>query len=134
MRRAFVDTSAWFAAACASDPDHARVSAALTREQRLVTSNFVLDETVTLCAAKLGHSVARRVGALLLDTDEVDLVRLTASDELKAWQLMLDRADKRYSFTDCTSFVLMRRLGIEVAIALDEHFRQEGFEVLPRAR
>ncbi len=130
MRRVFVDTSAWFAAAFAGDPDHEHVSSALMSEQRLVTSNFVLDETVTLCAAKLGHDVAARVGALMLDTDEVDLVRLTAADELKAWELMLDRPDKRYSFTDCTSFVLMRRLGIDVAIALDDHFRQEGFQVI----
>jgi predicted nucleic acid-binding protein len=74
-----------------------------------------------------------RGGALLLDTDEVDLVRLSAADELRAWQLMLDRRDKRHGFTDCTSFVLMRRLGIEVAIALDDHFRQEGFDVTPQA-
>ena len=56
---------------------------------------------------------------------------MTAADELAAWKLFLDRPDKRYSFTDCTSFALMRRLGIEVALALDDHFRQEGFEVLP---
>jgi predicted nucleic acid-binding protein len=131
MRRAFVDTSAWFAAAFADDPDHAHISKALTREQRLVTSNLVLDETVTLCSAKLGHEVASRVGEILLDTDEVDLVRVSAADELAAWKLFLDRPDKSYSFTDCTSFVLMRRLGIETAIALDDHFRQEGFEVTP---
>ncbi len=131
MRRVFVDTSTWFAAAFARDPDHERVRSALTAGHRLVTSNFVLDETVTLCSAKLGHGVASRVGALLLDTDEVDLVRTTASDEMNAWKLFLERPDKRYSFTDCTSFVLMQRLGLEVALALDDHFRQEGFEVLP---
>ena len=113
------------------DPDHAHVRDALTGAQRLVTSNFVMDETVTLCAAKLGHDVAARVGALLRDTDEVDLVRVTAADEHAAWKLFLDRPDKRYSFTDCTSFVMMRRLGIGLGIALDDHFSREGFEVAP---
>ncbi|MBW2263358.1 MAG: PIN domain-containing protein, partial [Deltaproteobacteria bacterium] len=129
MRRVFVDTSIWFAAAFAEDPDHERVRSTLTGGDRLVTSNFVMDETITICAGKLGHRVAARVGELLLDTDEVDLVRLTAADELEAWKLFLERPDKRYSFTDCTSIVLMRRLGIEVALALDDDFRQAGFEV-----
>ncbi|MFT3773889.1 MAG: hypothetical protein QM820_51630 [Minicystis sp.] len=45
--------------------------------------------------------------------------------------MFLARPDKRYSFTDCTSFVLMRRLGLRTAVSLDDDFRQEGFEVLP---
>jgi predicted nucleic acid-binding protein len=41
-----------------------------------------------------------------------------------------DEGDEGHSFTDCTSFVLMR-IGIHTAVALDDHFRQEGFEVMP---
>jgi len=41
------------------------------------------------------------------------------------------RADKSYSFTDCTSFVLVRREKIATAVALDNHFSQEGFIVAP---
>jgi predicted nucleic acid-binding protein len=50
MERAFVDTSAWFAYANRLDPDHTRIHTVLpTFQGRLVTSNFVFDETVTLC-------------------------------------------------------------------------------------
>lgn len=45
--------------------------------------------------------------------------------------LFEQRPDKSYSFTDCTSFVVMRREKIERAVALDVHFSQEGFSVLP---
>ncbi len=38
---------------------------------------------------------------------------------------------RRYSFTDCTSFVLLRRLGLDRVAALDEDFRREGFELVP---
>ena len=57
---------------------------------------------------------------------------MTPVDERTAWVLFERRPDKSYSFTDCTSFVLMRRERIGHAIALDEHFAQEGFTVAPR--
>ncbi len=40
-------------------------------------------------------------------------------------------ADKRFSLTDCVSFVLMERLGIERALAFDARFVQAGFRILP---
>ena len=128
----FVDTSAWFALANRRDPDHAAVRKALEAlSGRLVTSNFVFDETVTLCLHRMGREAALRVGEMLRDGDSVDLARATAADEAAAWKLFLQRADERYSFTDCVSFVMMRRMDIRKAAALDEDFRREGFEVVP---
>ncbi len=132
MERLFVDTSAWFAFVNGSDPDHEPVRRVLNdHEGRLVTSNFVFDETVTLCRYRLGHELAARIGAALADPAATDLVRLTAEDERAAWKLFVARKDKRYSFTDCTSFVLMRRLGMKTAVAVDDDFRQEGLATLP---
>lgn len=132
MERIFVDTSAWFAYVNREDPDHAATQEVLRQyEGRLVTSNYVFDETVTLCRHRLGHAIAARVGAALLDPTSTDLIRLGVEDEHAAWGLFLARADKLYSFTDCTSFVLMRRLGLAGAAAIDEDFNQEGFSTLP---
>jgi predicted nucleic acid-binding protein len=39
--------------------------------------------------------------------------------------------DKDYSFTDCTSFVVMQELKLKRALTTDHHFRQMGFEVVP---
>lgn len=128
----FVDTSAWFALVNRSDPDNRQVREAMESFQgRLITSNFVFDETVTLCRYRLGHEAAMRVGEQLLGGDLVDLARATAGDEVAAWDLFRRRGDKDYSFTDCVSFVMMRRLGIGCAAACDEDFRREGFSVLP---
>jgi len=132
LERLFVDTSAWFAYVNRSDPDHEAVRQVLESfKGRLVTSNYVFDETVTLCLARLGHAVAARVGANLLAVDTVDLIRITPRDEGAAWSLFLQRPDKTYSFTDCTSFVLLERLGLARVLALDDDFRREGFEVVP---
>ena len=82
-------------------------------------------------ATRLGRDTAVRVGEELRGGKTVDFVRATAPDEASAWKLFRRRDDKDYSFTDCVSFVLMRRLGIDRAAALDDDFRREGFAVLP---
>lgn len=135
MRRLFVDTSAWYAYVNRRDPDHKKVRRLLgTFPGKLVTSNFVFDETVTFCLMRQGHALAAQVGDTLRDPAVVDLLRISADDETAAWNLFLDRPDKEYSFTDCTSFVLMRRLGLQQAASLDRDFQREGFEVLPAPR
>ena len=134
MERLFVDTSAWLGYVNRLDPGHRGIEEVLSGFRgRLVTSNFVFDETVTLCHHRLGHEVAMVVGDRLTDGANVDLVRVTVADERDAWQLFKSRSDKRYSFTDCTSFVMMRRLGVRTAVALDADFERDGFALLPRS-
>lgn len=136
--RVFVDTSVWIAHVDAADPAerHAPAVAALRRhERRLVTSSYVFDETVTRCARKFGLDVAIRVGETLLDARIVDLIEVEPLDEVAAWKLFREQTEPRRtkespaSFTDCTSFVLMRRLGLTTALAFDRHFAAEGFHV-----
>jgi predicted nucleic acid-binding protein len=132
MSRVLADTSIWIAYFNGRDAHHQQASMLLERlEQRPVISNYIFSETVTFCAYRLGHAVASRAGTLLLDPDVTQLIRLTSQDERAAWELFLKRPDKTYSFADCASFVLMRRLGIQQAATLDADFAREGFEVLP---
>ncbi len=132
MELIFVDTGAWYAYINAKDPDHFKVREFLDSfEEKLVTSSYIFDEIITLVLARLGHQKAVKVGEVLLNPKVVELVRVGAADEWSAWQLFQQRSDKMYSFTDCTSFVLMRRLKLAKALTLDEHFAQEGFVVIP---
>lgn len=132
MIRTFVDSSAWFAFINKKDAEHASVRNVIKNfEGRMVTSNFIFDELVTLCNYRLGHKTAIAVGDFLLTSNSIDLVRLTPDDEKSAWEIFRKRSDKSYSFTDCTSFALMRRLKIESCVALDDDFAQEGFQVAP---
>lgn len=132
MKRVFVDTSAWYAYARGEDPDHKTVSKALEEwENRLVSSNFVFDEVITLVRMRLGYAAAVRVGETLQSQEVVDLVSVLPEDEEAAWAWFKKSRDKAYSYTDCTSFALMRRLHIPVAIATGHHFGQAGFEAIP---
>jgi predicted nucleic acid-binding protein len=52
----------------------------------------------------------------------------------RARNLSFQYHDKDLSFTDCTSFAVMRELRLTTVITTDGHFRQVGFDVLPAAR
>lgn len=128
----FVDTGAWFAYINAGDPDHRRVRQFFDHSSgRLVTTSYVFDKAITLTLARLGHQRALLVGKTLLDPGVVEMIHVTPADEKAAWALFEKRGDKFYSFTDCTSFVIMRRRKLSVAVTLDRHFSQEGFQVVP---
>jgi uncharacterized protein len=138
MKGVFVDTAGWMACADAADPAHDRCrasrDAALEAGQALVTTDFVVDETLTLIRLRLGVRSAeawwRQVdGSQRLRWERIDIDRFE-----KARQLFFQYRDKDYSFTDCTSFVLMREIRLTHAITTDRHFRQMGFEVLPNVR
>jgi hypothetical protein len=133
MKRLFVDTGAWFAFFNAADPDHEAVAAALPGwEGRLVTTDYVFDELVTLCRYRVGYEMAVAVGESLRDPDIAVQVHVEPEDVEKAWRQFLRDTDKEYSFTDCTSFAVMKRLGLTTAAAVDADFRRAGFDVLPQ--
>jgi hypothetical protein len=124
----FVDTSALYAYINVKDPDHKKIEGFLNSfKGRVLITNYIFDEIVTLVLARLGHSKAVFVGDILQKSPQVDRIWVTPVDEKKAWGLFVSREDKAYSFTDCVSFAVMNRLGISNCIALDGHFRQEGF-------
>lgn len=83
---------------------------------------------MTLVNARVGHEKAVYVGNILQRSPQVEQIWITPSDEKQGWELFASRKDKSYSFTDCTSFVVMKRLKITKCLALDSHFKQEGFE------
>lgn len=49
----------------------------------------------------------------------------------RAWILFQRRASSGWTFTDCTSKVVIDELGIKTAVALDAHFRQSGIAIVP---
>jgi len=132
LKRAFVDTGAWYALLDKKDPDHpAIVEAFRDYCGRLITSNYVFDETVTLARYRLGWTVAHQLGRTLREQRVARLERVTAKDEAAAWSIFEQQHDKRYSFTDCTSFVLVQRLALPLCLAIDSDFRAFGLHCLP---
>ena len=138
MNAVFVDTAGWMASADLADPDHPRSlaarDAALEAGRILVTTDFVADETLTLLRARLGLRAAAEWWRTIESTPRVRWERIDSERFEKARQIFFQHHDKDYSFTDCTSFVVMRELRLTQALTADRHFRQMGFQVLPSMR
>lgn len=97
----------------------------------MATSNFVLDETLTLMRHRLGWHAAQSFGSEARAGLLAQQLRVTVDDEDEAWAIFLRYHDHVFSFTDCTSFALMQRLGLTTAITLDADFRTFGLHCLP---
>ncbi|WP_462322223.1 type II toxin-antitoxin system VapC family toxin [Halochromatium sp.] len=135
MQLAFVDTGAWYALLDKKDPDHAAVVEAFAEYRgRLVTSNYVFGETLTLARYQLGWSVAHQFGSALRERRVARMERVTTEDEAAAWSIFQQQQDTHYSFTDCTSFALVRRLALPICLAIDPDFRAFGLRCLPSLR
>lgn len=97
----------------------------------LVTSDYVLDETLTLIRMRLGIDAAEKWWDQLASSSRLKQERVNFERAEKARNWFFKWRDKSFSFTDCTSFVVMKELRINKALTSDTHFVQAGFEILP---
>lgn len=129
----FVDTGAWFAAMCSRVKEHAVARAWMqSKTDILVTTDYVINETLTLMKSRHEYSQALEFGRNAFSGRLANIEYISQEDVDKAWQAFQRYSDKGWSFTDCTSKVVMERLGIKTAFAFDQHFRQFGsVDVVP---
>lgn len=121
----FVDTGAWAALFVPVDPMHDVARDWFERNSnRLVTSDYVVDEVVTLLKTRYSTQSAIRAGETLLGERLSTFIYLLPDDIQRAWKIFRTHTDKGWSFTDCTSFALMQRLQISTVFAFDKHFSQ----------
>jgi len=138
MRRIFVDSWGWCAMVNRREEYHELVQyliAELVEESaKLYTTNFILDETYTLIRTRVHHRAAvefHRKLQIMIDGKLVEVIHLMPEIEQDAWIIFERYDDKDFSFTDCTSFVVMKQQRIVSVITDDRHFKQMGFDLLP---
>ncbi len=123
----FADTGGWFALFVPDDLNHAAAATWFAQQRQLLfTTDYVVDETLTLLRSRGQSTAALALGQQFFDGSLATLYFLTEDDIRAAWQVFTRYADKEWSFTDCSSRVVMEKLGITEAFAFDQHFRQFG--------
>jgi predicted nucleic acid-binding protein len=131
----FIDTWAWLVLSNERDPAFSAVSTlradAAGRAGAWVTTDYVLDETFTRLFAAAPFVKARRFAEAIFRASGsglVEIERITPERFQAAWELRLRYRDKpRISFTDLTSFVVMKEAGLTSVISGDAHFEHAGF-------
>jgi predicted nucleic acid-binding protein len=133
--KVFVDTSAWAAYYDPSDRWHAAARDAIRRSVHarvtFVTTDYVLDETLTLLLMHAGRPAALQFGEAVQESPNVDLVYVDPDTWDRAWGMFRRYEDKVWAFTDCTSFTVMQQRGLYRAFSFDRHFEQAGFVLWP---
>jgi len=129
----FTDTSAWLALNDKTDQYYSRAvakSAEIKKHKiELITSEYIIDESITLIRYRVSHHAAVVFGDALFNSSIVEIIDVKDEDRLKAWEIFKKYEDKELSFTDCTSFAIMEKMKLHKAFTFDEHFKKVGFEV-----
>jgi uncharacterized protein len=135
VKALFVDTAAWMAMADANDPHHAACTAArdhwMAESGILLTSNYVIDETLTLIRMRLGIGAAEKWWEPVSESPRCRIEWISPDRAHRAIRWFFKWRDQSFSCTDCTSFGLMRELGLGKALTTDRHFIAAGFQVQP---
>lgn len=129
----FIDTSAFITLTDGADPRRGRAMVVwrdlVRRASPLITNNYVILETSALVQHRWGMRALQQFTTAvvpLLTVDWIDEERHRAAVELT---LMVNR--RALSLVDCVSFQTMRRRGIQTVFCFDDHFREQGFDVVP---
>ena len=129
----FVDSGAWIALVSQRDQHYNDAvtifNDSVQQRTQFLTTDYVIDETVTRLRYKVNHSIAVQFLNLIesskvtgrLTVTEIDSVLFQTADRLFR---QYDTAE--LSFTDCTSFVVCRRRNISETFAFDQHFPMMG--------
>jgi hypothetical protein len=131
--RLIADTGALLAYLLKND-EHHRDALAFVRqhpEARFVVTSLILSELVTRLRARAGAARAAAAGRSLLDSRRYSVVFVDAPLVRSALARMEQFHDKPLSLTDCASFELIDRLGLDGAFAFDRDFRDCGYRMVP---
>ena len=124
----FVDTTFWVGDADSNDDlhdsAHAAVEAIRTgRTPTALTTNFVLDETVTILGRRKGFGPDRasKVASLILSSPRVFTVHIDEAlfkESLKSYP----KFKGELSFTDVSTLVAMKSYGVKEVLSHDHDF------------
>jgi uncharacterized protein len=98
---------------------------------KIVTTSYVLDEILTLIRVRISIPASIDFCRKIRVSKIVNIHTITENDVRIAMDMFEQYDDKAFSFTDCTSFVIMRKIGISEVFGFDRHFEQMLFTLRP---
>ncbi len=134
----FVDSSAFKANYDLTDDYHQRaaelmqkVAARKSDVTYFLTTDYVLDEALTLTRFASSHDKAVELADGARNSKFLQIVYSDENLFTEALKMFRNHSDKEWSFTDCVSFVTMKKHIVKTAFTFNAHFKQAGFAVIP---
>jgi len=127
----FMDSAGFLALWDAGDEHHkaaGRLQEELARKRRrFLTSEYVVDETITLLLIRHSHAAAADFLGTVERSEALRLEWIGPERFHAAAGLFRRHADKEWSFTDCVSSSAMHELRLREPFTTDHHYKQAGF-------
>lgn len=135
----FIDTSWFYAVEVKQDKYHAE---AINTKNQLAkgsygvpyTTNYILDETLTLLRFKASLQAALAFKEKIKTSEVLRVVRISKELEAKAYEKLKTFRELPLSFTDCTSFAVMGSLNLKQVFTFDDEFKKAGYVVFPKVK
>jgi predicted nucleic acid-binding protein len=134
----FIDSWGWLVLEDSRDPLHQAATRTYAEAAKssgnVFTTNFVLDETISLLFRRRPFEEAARFTKGLLTSPLIGIEEITQTRFRRAFDLRLAFRDKPdISFTDLTIMIVAQELNITHILTGDRHFIQAGlgFRLLP---
>ena len=131
--RVFIDTAAFLAVLNADDQFYPLARQTwdeiLSSDSTLFSSNYVILETTALLQHRFGIDAVR-----LFESDIIPVVEIAWVDEIihkQAMSALLAANRRNLSLVDCTSFEIIRQVGLDSVFTFDLHFHDQGFIMIP---
>jgi len=133
--RVFIDTGFWIALFDARDEHHQKAKKnleSILTNYDLYISEYILFETITYlnCSIK-NHTLALTFLDRVTSNDTIKILKVDSEIISRALEIFKKYEDQYFSFTDCTSFVIMKKESIDKYIGFDKHFTNMGFHPFP---
>ncbi len=130
MNAVFADTSFYLALLDERDALHERALAESRLDRPILTTEFVVLELGNACGRTEDRADFLAILAGMRASPRCTIVPLDSRLLQRGLDLFASRADKDWSLTDCTSFVVMQDEDIQDALTADHHFVQASFKAL----
>jgi predicted nucleic acid-binding protein len=131
MNALFADTSFFVAYLNRKSAEHELASRYMPEEtEPILTTEWVLAELGNFLAQKGNRRLYFPLIKALRREERFTILPASSQSFDQGTQLYARRPDKEWSFTDCTSFIVMDEEGLTTALTTDHHFEQAGFTAL----
>ena len=131
----FIDSDAFVGLAKQDDTNHDKAIALLQKlskqEVSLITSNYVIAESITVISQRESHKAA--VGFIHQMQSGENIFRVQKADvklDKKAMDIFEKQTSKSTSFIDCTNMAIMTDLHVGAIFSFDHVYQQNGFTLI----